>query len=255
MRSDIRSKFLISSLFCLFISISNSQITIENKISSSCGPPYASETLDINNIETKIFTGGDMHWDLFGNGSPYYQFPKGSNKNSSGASAIWIGGLDGGGQLKVAAQTYRLNGYDFWPGILDIYNSSTSWETCYKYDRIWKLDYKQINNFIGNYNAGNVAIGTYTPIDEILSWPGNDTIDFNNVIQAPIHDKNSDGFYKPLVNGDFPKIMGDQQLYYIMNDRGDIHTASGGQSIGLEIQLSAYAYGCIKTLELFPELT
>ena len=42
-----------------------------------------------------------------------YEIPKGSNKNSMFAGALWIGGVDDGGNLKVAAMTYRQGGNDF----------------------------------------------------------------------------------------------------------------------------------------------
>ena len=58
-----------------------------------------------------------MWWDLVGNAE--YEVPKGSGKNSLFAGAIWIGGKDAAGNLKVAAQTYRQSGSDFWPGPVD----------------------------------------------------------------------------------------------------------------------------------------
>jgi len=32
------------------------------------------------------------------------------------SGALWIGGKDNGGNLKLAAMTYRQRGSDFWPG-------------------------------------------------------------------------------------------------------------------------------------------
>ena len=54
-----------------------------------------------------------MWWDLSNN---LYEIPKGSGINSIYCGAIWIGGLDAGGQLKITAMTYRQSGNDFWPG-------------------------------------------------------------------------------------------------------------------------------------------
>ena len=48
-----------------------------------------------------------------------YEIPKGSGKHSMFAGALWIGGYDDNGQLKVAGQTYRQSGTDYWPGPLD----------------------------------------------------------------------------------------------------------------------------------------
>jgi len=57
------------------------------------------KTLDINNIRAGIANRGDMHWNLGGNGNASYEVPKGSGKNSSFATALWIGGLDNANQL------------------------------------------------------------------------------------------------------------------------------------------------------------
>jgi hypothetical protein len=71
---------------------------------TSCAPTTAQADLDINNVRTTILVGGDMWWDLT---SPKYEIPKGSNKHSLYAGSLWIGGIDAGGQIKVAAQTYQ----------------------------------------------------------------------------------------------------------------------------------------------------
>ena len=82
----------------------------------NCAVGTAQTLLDINNVKTTILNGGDMWWDL-SNGR--YEIPKGSGKHSMFAGALWIGGYDDNGQLKVAGQTYRQSGTDYWPGPLD----------------------------------------------------------------------------------------------------------------------------------------
>src|SRR5688572_17871876 len=90
------------------------------KVMAACKGAKESRELWINNVRTIIFTGGDMWWDLFGAGDSYYGVPgvsaRASMVSALFAGSIWIGGLDAGGQLKVAAMTYRQSGYDFWPG-------------------------------------------------------------------------------------------------------------------------------------------
>lgn len=46
-----------------------------------CSPGSNYKTFDGNNISTKIYSGGDMHFDIFGTGNALYEFPKGSGKN------------------------------------------------------------------------------------------------------------------------------------------------------------------------------
>ena len=50
--------------------------------------------------------GGDMWWDL---ADAQYEIPKGGDKNSLFAGALWIGGVDDGGQLKVAGYDLSTN--------------------------------------------------------------------------------------------------------------------------------------------------
>src|SRR3954464_5992646 len=94
--------------------------TLGQRILSNCAAPGASSELWINNVRTIIFSGGDMWWDRNGSGNAFYYIPAVQNKatgvSSSFAGSIWLGGLDVGGQLKVAAMTYRQTGFDFWPG-------------------------------------------------------------------------------------------------------------------------------------------
>ena len=81
-----------------------------------CPNTTAQADLNINNVRARILNGGDLWWDPISQVN-YYEVPIGSNKNSIYCGALWIGGLDGAGTLKVAAQTYRQQGAnDFWAG-------------------------------------------------------------------------------------------------------------------------------------------
>src|ERR1044072_293487 len=88
------------------------------KTAAQCDPATASIDLDINNVRAKLMTGGDMWWDI-GIGEARYEIPKGTRKNSLFAGSVWVGGYDPQKNLKVAAQTYRQTGNDYWPGPLD----------------------------------------------------------------------------------------------------------------------------------------
>ena len=69
-----------------------------------CQPSKAQSDLSINNVRATILGGGDMWWDL---NTARYEVPKGSNKHSMFAGSLWLGGVDEGNQLKLAAMTYR----------------------------------------------------------------------------------------------------------------------------------------------------
>lgn len=72
----------------------------------TCPPTTAQFDLDINNVRARILNGGDMWWDNISQ-TNYYEVPIGSNKNSLYTGAIWIGGYDGTGALKVAGPSAR----------------------------------------------------------------------------------------------------------------------------------------------------
>ena len=111
---------------------------------ADCNPATAQVELNINNVRTTLLTGGDLWWDPVGQ-LPKYEVPKipiGSNElrlHSIYAGALWIGGIDQAtGALKVAAQTYRQTGNDFFPGPLND-NGQTDAETCNNFDRMWTV--------------------------------------------------------------------------------------------------------------------
>ena len=212
------------------------------------------KSLDINNVKAGIANRSDMHWDLGGLGNALYEVPKGSGKHSNFASALWIGGLDNINQLHGGAQTYRQSGVDFWPGPLDTTTALTNTTVATNYDKIWKVSYTDINNFITNFNAGNVQNGSYIPTEDILTWPAKGTGNYSRNL-APFVDNNNNGIYDPLTGGDYPKIKGDQALYFIYNDNLAAHGSTSCTPMGIEVQAMAYAYGCPNVVNGKPELS
>lgn len=221
------------------------------KVMGACKAPRSSQELWINNVRTIIFTGGDMWWDLFGSGNAYYIVPATQERSqgisSNFAGSIWIGGLDAGGQLKVAAMTYRQTGYDFWPGPLDA-NASTDENICNDYDKIFVMTRKEVEDAVF---ANNIS-------DAVKNWPGNG-IKNDRPNLAPFKDVDSDNWYDASA-GDYPyydiynkaekdnlgvcsaKLYGDATLWWVFNDKGDVHTETGGQSIGLEVRAQAFGF-------------
>src|SRR5437660_1331362 len=105
---------------------------ISGSICADAQAPFpTADVIDINNISARLLVHGDMFWDP-GVGSAACEFPKGSGKNINFTSALWMSGYDAAGQLHVAAQTYRQDGNDYWPGPLDAadtltYHTSHDW--------------------------------------------------------------------------------------------------------------------------------
>jgi len=229
--------------------------------SSDCQAATAQTELNINNVRTRLLTGGDLWWDL-ANGK--YEVPKvepGSgevSKNCMFAGALWIGGFDALGQLKVAAQTYRQSGNDFYPGPLDAAGEVCQ-EICSNFDQFWKVTGTEISSFLTAYEENNGVIAESAVPESLLKWPGRNNPffttyhDFELPIDkylAPFWDNNEDNEYNPL-DGDYPVldpgedgegIFADQMIWWVFNDKGNSHSETGGEAIGLELRSLAFAY-------------
>ena len=113
------------------------------------------EYLDINQVKARVNSGGDLHWDPT-TGYSGYECPKGSNKIWGAPASLWLGGIDIGGQLKLAAQTHHQGEVDYWPGPLTTSSATTNSTTVNQYNRIWKLNKTDIDDFLTNLANGNV---------------------------------------------------------------------------------------------------
>lgn len=219
------------------------------KTTATCKPAENAIDLDINNVRARLMTGGDMWWDI-GTAEARYEVPKGTRKNALFAGSVWIGGYDAQGQLKVAAQTYRQDGNDYWPGPLNPTTAEVTASECSEWDRFWKVNRETISRFreLGDYSQ---IIGD-ADYEAIYEWPakGNGnavgrngtTLDIPNDRDfAPFIDVNTDGVYNPL-DGDYPDIDGDQYIWWVFNDKGNVKNQSNTEGIGIEVQASAFAF-------------
>ncbi|MGQ9864432.1 MAG: hypothetical protein ACUVRD_08150 [Bacteroidia bacterium] len=212
------------------------------RTANNCAPATSSVQLDINNVRCLIHNGGDMWWDLVGD--PRYEIPKVPPgvpaKHSMFASSIWVGGLDPGGRLRLAAQTYRQSGNDYFPGPLSISTGTTDAATCSKWDKHFIITREEINNFRAEFQAtgGNPNLGNYPAI---INWPAINTDPGFDRFLAPFVDVNNDGDYTPAA-GDYPDVPGDMAIWWVINDKGNIHTETGANQIGIEIQNLAFAF-------------
>jgi hypothetical protein len=198
--------------------------------------------LDTNNISAGVTNRGDLHWDL--TTSSTFVAPKGSGTSPAFVSSLWMGGMDSGGQLHVAATTFRQNGSDFWPGPLDTISSTSDSLSAWNYDKVWKVSANMIADFQAAFAAGTVQNGTYPVPDAILTWPAHGSGNFSRQL-ALFVDVNGNGIYDPVNGGDYPKIKGDQSIYTIFNDALAYHGESrGGLPMGAEIHFEEYSFYC-----------
>lgn len=155
---------------------------------------------------------------------------------------LWIGGY-AGGQLRTAIGDYRNSGVDFWPGYIDIFTGTTDSTIAKYYNKVWKVNRYDIEDFKYNFLMGNVQNGSYTIPNSILTWPGND-LNNSAIPLAPFYDYDGDFYYNPH-NGDYPLIKGDQMIWWVFNDALSAHGISGSaQNMNIEVRASAYAYFC-----------
>ena len=201
---------------------------VNTKVAAGCSASKSQTDLDVNNVRTTIMGGGDMWWNL---DDARYEIPKDGNRHSLFAGALWIGGVDAGGQLKVAAMTYRQGGNDYWSGPLNTTTASTSAENCNEWDKHFKLDRADVEEFVAR--AGDP---TYDVPESIKKWPAHEKFAGEDHYLAPFHDVDGDGEYN-WEYGDYPdynitgtdedaKLFGDQTLWWVFNDKGNIHTES-----------------------------
>lgn len=192
----------------------------------------ASNYLDTNKIKARFENNFQFFWDSQA-GSAQFEVPKGSGKHAHFASALWLSGIDAGGQLHAAAQTYSQTGVDYQYGPVAASRTANNYET--RYNRLWKINKAQIQYHIANYTDT-----AYNMPEVILNWPANGNTSNGEAAQlAPFYDANSNGVYEPQ-NGDYPQIKGDQCIYMIFND-DKIHTeTSDSNPLKFDIHVMAY---------------
>lgn len=237
-----------------------------------CLPSSAYAYLDINNVRARIMPAGDMWWDL--TGSSEYFVPHNSYISAFFAFGLWLGAMDENGNLKVAAQRYRGEGVDFWPGPLTIDGTDTTDPaTCNAYDRLWVLYRSEVEQFRLAYQQDPTLTG-YTVPQSIIDYPAHgDPSKNQSFYLAPFYDADHNGIYD-YTKGDYPYydfdralcpgnfawytpepltmegnglladqiLKGDQTIWWVFNDKGNIHMESKGAAMGLEIRAQAYAF-------------
>jgi hypothetical protein len=235
---------LLTSLFCTTIQAQN------------CVESTAKEYIQNSDMKIMFRNAGDMFWD--GIQAQYavpYIYNQASQAHATFAGATWMGGYDAGGNLLLAAQTYRSYGDDYWAGPIDPALGVPF--DCENFDHIWKAQRWAVEQHIADYNDNGIIDG---PTDlSLLEWPGRNNPHFAaqmnfqlpaNQDLAPFYDRNSDDIYDPL-DGDYPvfehgnqNAIAEEVLWSVFNDNGGIHTETGGLPLKVEVQQTAYLFSC-----------
>ncbi len=183
----------------------------------ACNQGSASKDLDGNNIRARLYNNGHLFWKGSGN---VYTVPIGGEANSIFASGIWIAGRDEAGAIRAALTDY--GPFEFWPGPLDANGNAPA--DCSLFDRIFKITRSDLDRL----NQGGPASG------DILDWPWQ--------LGAPVVDGDGNPNNYNLEGGDRPELIGEQTAWWVMNDVGNVKGFSQTGPIGLEVQVTAFAF-------------
>lgn len=211
-------------------------------------------TLNVNDIQAVFKPTGSFFDEQVNTGFDMIDSHTNSLRSTIFAGALWLGGYsnDSSRQLKIAAQRYRVKGEDYFPG--PIVNGLAN--MCSEFDRTWSVSGTVVRALIQDYTDNGIIDNTIDPT--LLAWPGRGNPHFlsqngfnlPNQDLAPFKDVNNDGIYNPM-DGDYPvadeqylDIIADELLWTVYNDVAATHTESHGQILGVEVQLTAYAFNC-----------
>lgn len=249
------------------VKLQKDKLLKEVSFRDDCTPATAQVDMAINNVRARLTTGGDVWWNLSDGRYVVPKVPIGSGLpevSSIFAGAVWLGGFDPSGNLKMAAATYRnSSNNDFFPGPIDPNTGTTELQTCLNWDRFFTVTGEEIDEHLRNYEIAKLNGEAYDPDsipDGVKFWPGKGNpyflqkfgFELPNTAQAlgSFWDEDLSNDYDP-VQGDYPviEIRGcplpqypDEMTMWIYNDAGGAHTATQGQRIQMEVQVQAFAY-------------
>ena len=256
---------------------------------ANCSPATSKLTMQFNDVKALIEQGGSMFQNRAASVAAY-EVPKGSNRFAIFAGALWMGGTDVNGQLKIAALRYR-SGNDFWPGPLTVTPGTGSYnpgspvgdnavrdfgeanidpDQCLAYDKFYTIRKAEVIRFniwwecnagITTEGCADVVQPSNDELNRIYGWPAHgDVSRGQDYFLAPFYDRDGDGNYNPD-NGDHPwyddilgrddiecgvdrrvSLYGDETHWWVFNDKGNIHTETNGDPIGMEIRAQAFSF-------------
>ncbi|MDX1418507.1 MAG: T9SS type A sorting domain-containing protein [Rubricoccaceae bacterium] len=223
----------------------------------SCELGTAAKDLDVNRVQARAFNTGSLFFGA--TAEAIYLVPKSSGTSAIFASGIWIGGMRDG-QLTGAGSRY--DNFEFWPGPLDPSTGRpVNPSNCATFDRIFKVSGSDIDDV----EAG-APISDYPDLQDwpadlgapVLAAPGNNVDDDNDglidegedeidndgdglIDERDEKERRVDGGYD-FAAGDRPDIIGDQSLWWIMNDVGNQHDEWNTPPVGVEVRVQMFAF-------------
>jgi hypothetical protein len=188
-------------------------------------------TLSVNNVRA-YNTAGGLLFNNFGLGEGGFEAPKqplgsGVPKTAIYASTLWLGGIDAGSNIRVAAQTYRQVGNDFQVGPINPISGQPVADTIF--NDLWRIN-----------KADLAAAQSGVATANTKKWPVSFATSNGTHPLAPFNDINKNGVMDVTL-GEHPIFPGDEALFFVYNDKL-AHTETGSLSMGVEVKGFVYAY-------------
>ncbi|MEX1054759.1 MAG: hypothetical protein WED81_01950, partial [Rhodothermales bacterium] len=196
-----------------------------------CTLGTAEATLDVNDVRANVYNHGTLFWPRPGP-ERYYEVPAGSGAHAFRLVTIQLGGMIGG-EIRLAGTNY--GPHEFWPGPLD--ENGRPPEDCSQYNRIYTIRKDSLLHY--------ERTGATT--HDLLEWPAD--------LGAPIIDGDGIAGNYSLSEGDRPALVGDQMLWWVMNDAGGRKGWMQTAPLPIEIQMTAFAFDGIHDLPDRPSWT
>lgn len=259
MKTFVRLSILVAALAVTAFGAEKGQKSTRGQggVYKGSGTPVQTN-LNINNITSWVRADGFFDWAIEGswNGT----FPKGTIGAIFSEGIVW-GGFVNDGQtpvLRVGGSTYRtgmvagailtdasgnVTGRED-PGAADvrIYRVRPDWQTGDLRDDAANLLFKRLDQVTDD----DIASLRAQYLRDWLTWPAGKGAPYDDRNGVPGYNPDPDGRAKdPQTGGlfDVPGIVGaDQTVWFVANDLGPNATVYGAPSIGLEIQMTLWAY-------------
>src|SRR3989338_504825 len=217
---------------------------------ANCSPATAKITMEFNDVSALIEQGGSM-WQNRATNVASYEVPKGSGLKVIYAGALWMGGTDVNGQLKLAGLTFR-TGNDFWAGPLSITPGSGNYDPsspvgpdaqrdfgqatidadqCLAYDKFYTIRKAEVIQFSSWWEACS-GPNAEVALCDAIEKPSNDVL--NRIYAWPAHgdvSRGQDYWLAPFydnpngpsgVDGQYNPDDGDTPWYDDILNRDDI---------------------------------
>jgi hypothetical protein len=143
-------------------------------------------------------------------------------------------------------------------------------DQCLAYDQFFQIRKQEVIQFVKwnkcqlnsnqTFDCTTISVPSNDILNRINSWPAHGDVSIGqDRFLAPFYDSDKNGEYDPS-KGDYPwfddilghddiscgdrrvSLYGDETNWWIFNDKGNVHSESGGNPIGLEVRAQAFTF-------------